>query len=101
MITYDTLALDSIFGVLSVWDRVSIHYYNLEKITLPNITPRARKLLDLVFTNDITMPEMRYISDVSIPELYFYNLDTEKWTPIEKFQADYPNITKIVQTEFN
>ncbi|WP_308004463.1 hypothetical protein [uncultured Chryseobacterium sp.] len=90
-----TLALDSIYNVLSWYDRVSLHYY-LQNGSL--LTANAIKLLDIVKKHEWYPPKMRYNQNNL---LEYYEPKQESWLHVNQYIANYSKLTTQIQKYFN
>lgn len=90
-----TLALDSIYNVLSWYDRVSLHTYMQGK-TL--VTENAAKLLKFVKKNEWYSPKMRYNQN---NVLEYYDSKAENWLLASQYSKNYPGLTIQIQEYLN
>lgn len=90
-----TLALDSIYNILSWYDRVSLHTYMQGK-TL--ITENATKLLKFVKKYEWYSPKMRYNQN-NILEYYDYK--TENWLLASQYSKNHSGLTIQIQEYLN
>ncbi|MDV4024220.1 hypothetical protein CMT52_07705 [Elizabethkingia anophelis] len=86
------LAFDSIYGVLSWYDRAVAHMYLYNKVE--KVTERAYKLTVAVAQHKLKAPEMRYKEDKI---LYFYEENSETWQPVESYRQWYMKTTTIIE----
>lgn len=90
-----TLALDSIYNVLSWYDRVSLHTYMQGK-TL--VTEKATKLLKFVKKTEWYSPKMRYNQNNM---LEYYDAKTENWLLASQYIKNHPRLTTQIQEYLN
>lgn len=95
------LAIDSIYGMLSWYDRATVHQCINEKISPAEISPKAQTLIVTVAENKIEAPEMRYMDDRL---LYYKQIYTDgkldlkpDWLPIYEYSAYHSEITTIIK----
>lgn len=95
------LAIDSIYGMLSWYDRATVHQCINEKILPEEISPKAQALIITVAENKIEAPEMRYMDDRL---LYYKQIYTDgkldlkpDWLPIYEYSAYHSEITTIIK----
>ncbi|SMC75323.1 hypothetical protein [Chryseobacterium sp. YR221] len=86
-----TLALDSIYNILSWYDRVSLHTYMQGK-TL--VTENAAKLLKFVKRYEWSSPKMRYNQNNI---LEYYDSKVENWLPASRYIENHPGLTTQIQ----
>lgn len=95
------LAIDSIYGILSWYDRATVHQCINEKIPYEEITPKAQALIVTVAEERIKAPEMRYMDDRL---LYYKQVYTDEkldlkpeWLPIYEYPAYHSDLTTIIK----
>lgn len=86
----ETLALDTIYNVLSWHERTTLHQIMTGGIGEQELTENASMLCEFVNNLNWKTPLMKYGQDRL---LYFYDETTKKDRPIEDYIVLYPNIT--------
>ncbi|MFY7843777.1 hypothetical protein [Chryseobacterium gambrini] len=89
------LALDSIYNVLSWYDRVSLHSY-MHGGSL--VTKKATQLLKFVKTHEWYPPKMRYTQN---NVLEYYEPKQESWLKIAQYMKNHPKLTVQIQEYLN
>lgn len=95
----EMLALDSIYNILSWYDRTSIH--RILKGEIVNLEEKPMMLNEYIRMTGWTSPYMKYGQDRL---LYFYHENTESDYPIEEYKKMYSHITndlKYIQNELD
>ncbi|SKB63442.1 hypothetical protein SAMN05660477_00388 [Soonwooa buanensis] len=82
-----TLALDSIIGFLSWYERTSIHLFLNNKISPDELSENITELATIIMLHNITAPNMKYGHD----RLLYYE-ENNNWMPIENYFANNPEI---------
>ena len=94
------LAIDSIYNVLSWYDRAIAHLFLVKKAD--EITTRTFKLAEIIAQNNIKAPKMAYRDDRFLyyrqeyKDCQFMDLSPE-WLPIEQYKAFNPEVTKLIK----
>ncbi|WP_086984865.1 hypothetical protein [Elizabethkingia miricola] len=95
------LAIDSIYGVLSWYDRATVHQFLNHKISPEEISPKAHALIVTITENKIEAPEMRYMDDRL---LYYKQIYTDEkldlkpeWLSIYEYSVYHSETTAIIK----
>lgn len=86
------LAFDSIYNVLTWYDRAIAHLFIISKTDI--VTDRCYKLSAAIAINKIEAPEMKYKEDHM---LYFYEKNSETWQSIEFYPLWHQKTTEIIK----
>ncbi|MCT2563974.1 hypothetical protein [Chryseobacterium herbae] len=98
----NTLTIDSIFGVLSWYERTAIHQYLNNKISPEDMPEKVTVLASVVKENNIVPPQMKYGQDrlkyylQEYREYEFLDLPNE-WLQIEEYAKYYPELTQKIK----
>ncbi|WP_336717155.1 hypothetical protein [Chryseobacterium mucoviscidosis] len=97
IISYENsaLALDSIYHVLSWYDRVSLHSYKQGE---NSVTKKATELLKFVKKNEWHPPKMRYAQN---NVLEYYEPKQSNWLKIAEYMKNHPKLTIQIQENLN
>lgn len=96
----EALAIDSIYEVLSWYDRANTHLFLLKKSD--ELTPRVSKLTMLVAEYKLESPKMRYKEDRACyykqeyKDCPFDEMPPE-WQPLDQYRAFNPEVTKLIK----
>ncbi|MDV3559812.1 hypothetical protein CMU81_01035 [Elizabethkingia anophelis] len=96
----EALAFDSIYQVLSWYDRANAHLFLLNKSD--ELTPRASKLTMIVAEHHLESPKMRYKEDRACyykqeyKDCPFDDMPPE-WQPLDQYRAFNPEVTKLIK----
>ncbi|MCT3673604.1 hypothetical protein HZQ94_10440 [Elizabethkingia anophelis] len=94
------LAIDSIYNVLSWYDRANAHLFLVKKAD--EITDKTFKLAEIVAKNNIEAPKMVYRDDRFLyyrqeyKDCAFMDLKPE-WLPIDQYRAFNPKVTELIK----
>ncbi|GAA5096784.1 hypothetical protein GCM10023210_31000 [Chryseobacterium ginsengisoli] len=97
----ETLALDTIYNVLSWHDRTILHRVMTGEIGANELNGKVSMLYEFVSITKWKTPLMKFGQDRL---LYFYDEQKEKDRPIEEYKTVFPNITndlKNIQNEYS
>ncbi|HAT3998586.1 TPA: hypothetical protein I9Y90_000068 [Elizabethkingia anophelis] len=95
----EALAFDSIYQVLTWYDRANAHLFLLKKTD--HLTAKVSKLTMLVAEYKLEAPKMRYKED---RQCYYeqeydppvYGIEQE-WRTLEEYKAFNPEVTKLIK----
>lgn len=99
----NTLTIDSIFGVLSWYERTMIHQYLNNKLSPDDMPEKVTMLAVLVKENEIVPPQMKYGQDrlkyylQEYRECEFLDLPNE-WLQVEEYLKYHPEITMKIKS---
>ncbi|ATC39621.1 hypothetical protein [Elizabethkingia anophelis] len=94
----EALAFDSIYEVLSWYDRANTHLFLLKKSD--ELTPRVLKLTMLVAEYKLESPKMRYNTDMQCVYQQEYDIANDiesEWLPLEEYKEFNPEVTKLIK----
>lgn len=94
----EALAFDSIYEVLSWYDRAIAHLFILNKVD--GITPKASKLTMLVAEHKLESPKMRYNEERQCVYQQEYDIANDiesEWLPLEEYKEFNPEVTKLIK----
>ena len=96
------LAIDSIFGVLSWYDRTALHLFSNQKITSEELPERVVLLASLIIANNIEAPQMRYGQDRLKYYLQEYKehdcIDLQnEWLQVEEYKNYHPEFSEKIK----
>lgn len=91
-LTYDLLALDSLYGILNVGERISLHRKALGKPT--TLTPRVKFWLMWLDKMNWEAPSMKYGQDRLA---YYQDKYSLRWILAEEFPNRYEELTYQIQ----
>ena len=87
----DVLGLDSIYNILTWYERIELHQIMNGKLPEENISENAYKMLHIILDYDWHRPETKYPeSEKDI--LHFLSTDGT-WKPIEIYKSENEKIT--------
>jgi predicted ArsR family transcriptional regulator len=98
----NTLTIDSIFGVLSWYERTTIHLYLSNKISPEDMPEKVTTLATVVKENKIVPPQMKIGQDrlkyylQEYRECEFLDLANE-WLQVEEYLKYHPEITQEIK----
>lgn len=87
-LTYDLLALDSLYGILNVGERISLHRKALGKPT--TLTPRVKFWLIWLDKMNWEAPSMKYGQDRLA---YYEDSDTLRWILADAYPRLHEDLT--------
>lgn len=94
----NTLTMDSIFGILSWYERTMIHLYLNNKVSPEDMPEKVTAMAVTIKESGIAPPQMRYGQDrlkyylQQYKECEFLDLSNE-WLQVEEYQKYHPELT--------
>jgi hypothetical protein len=88
---FETLTLDSIYGVLSWCERANIHLFLNHKVSFEVFSEKIENMVLIVSENNFEAPSIKFADDRL---LYF--LHEGQFLPIEKYAELHPKITEQI-----
>ena len=91
----DVLGLDSIYNILTWYERTELHQIMNGNLQEENISENAYKMLKIVIENDWQKPETKY-PEYQKDLLHFLSADGI-WKPIENYKTENTELTNLIQ----
>lgn len=91
----DVLALDSIYNILTWYERIELHQIMNGNLPEENISENAYKMLVIIIETEWQKPESKY-PEYQKDLLHYLSADGI-WKPIEEYRSENTELTHLIE----
>ena len=91
----DVLGLDSIYSILTWYERIELHQIMNSRLPVENISENAYNMLKIIVENDWQKPETKY-PESEKDVLHFLSADGT-WKTIDIYKGENEKLTNLIE----